>query len=112
MERTMCERLMIKRGSVVRDARLRAGKTQKEIACKLQVSARHIMYIENGRQKPGNDLLIRLIRELSIPADLLFYPDEIHCHVKFAQAVNLLRKCGNKELDAVISMLGPLLAET
>ncbi len=57
-------------------------------------------------------MLIRLIRELSIPADLLFYPDEIHCHVKFAQAVNLLRKCGNKELDAVISMLGPLLAET
>ena len=108
----MCERLMIERGGIVRDARLRAGKTQKEVALKLCVSTRHLMYIENGRQKPGNDLLIRLIRELSIPADLLFYPDEIHNHFKFAQAVDLLRKCGDKELDAVISMLGLLFAET
>ncbi len=112
MERFMDELFMIKRGSVVRNARLRAGKTQKEVARKLHVSTRHIMYIENGRQKPGSDLLIRLIRELSIPADLLFYPDEIHSHIKFAQAVDLLRKCGDKELDAVVSMLGPLLAQT
>jgi transcriptional regulator with XRE-family HTH domain len=102
---------MVKLGAIMKSARQRAGKSRKEVAEKLGVSARHIMYIENGKQKPSGDLVFNIVRELYIPADLLFYPDEIHSP-SFTQAVEMLRRCGDKELNAVISLLYSLLQES
>jgi DNA-binding XRE family transcriptional regulator len=96
---------------VVKTARRELGKTQSELALRLEVSKRHIMSIENNRQKPSYDLLFRLIRELSIPADLIFYPEEAHSQSEFDKAVRMLRTCDDKELDAVISLLHSLLKD-
>jgi len=96
-------------GAEVKSARLQAGKTRKELAAKLQVSARHLMEIENGRQKPSFDLLYRMVRELSIPVDRIFYPEEAHNRPTFEQASMMLRMCGDKELGIIVSLLQSLL---
>ena len=62
-------------GVIVKNARIRAKLTQEELSVMMGVSSRHIMYIENSRQKPSYNLLFRLIRALSIPADWIFYPE-------------------------------------
>jgi transcriptional regulator with XRE-family HTH domain len=105
------ESMMAKLGAVMKNARLRAGKSRKELAEAMGVSVRHIMYIENGKQRPSGDLVFHIVRELYIPADLLFYPDEIRSQ-SFAQAVEMLRRCGDKEINAVISLLYSLLQDT
>jgi transcriptional regulator with XRE-family HTH domain len=102
--------MMVKLGAIMKSARQRAGKSRKEVAEKLGVSVRHVMYIENGRQKPSGELVFQIVRELYIPADLLFYPDEIQSQ-NFSQAVEMLRRCGDKEINAVISLLYSLLQD-
>lgn len=98
-------------GAVIKAARQQAGITRKELAAKLRVSARHLMNIENSQQKPSYDLLYRLIRELYVPADIIFYPEAAHDHKKYARAGALLRICGDKELDVINLMLSALLKE-
>ena len=61
-------------GAVIKNARLQAGLTRKELADNLGISPRHLKNIENNHKKPSLKLLHHLIRELSIPADLIFHP--------------------------------------
>jgi transcriptional regulator with XRE-family HTH domain len=98
-------------GTVIKEARVTAGLTHMDLAAKLKISQRHLMYIENSRQKPGYKLLFRMIRELAIPADLIFYPELTRDRRELEQAIAMLHKCDVKELDVVIATLYALLKE-
>jgi transcriptional regulator with XRE-family HTH domain len=100
-----------KLGAVIKETRLQHDMTQEALAAKLDVSARHIMSIENGHQKPGYALLFRLICELSIPADRIFYPDAVHCCPDVEQIIAMLRRCGDKELAVITATLRALLKD-
>ena len=62
-------------GTIIKDARLQAGITRKELAEKLEITPRHLKYIENNHRKPSLKLLFKIVRELSIPGDRIFYPE-------------------------------------
>ena len=62
-------------GKVVKNARLEKGLSQEQLAELLDCSTRHIMGIENEVKKPGYWRLFRLIRELNIDANTIFYPE-------------------------------------
>ena len=102
---------MDKLGIVIKAARLHAGLTRKELAAKLYISQRHLMSIENCGQKPSYDLLFYLIRTLSVPADLIFYPEYIGSNEKYEQAVILLKKCNDRNLGVIIATLRSLLTD-
>ena len=64
-------------GTIIQEARGARGITQTALADKIDVSLRTIIAIEKGKRNPTFDVLNKIIRELSIPADLIFRPDDI-----------------------------------
>ena len=56
-----------KSGRLLRQWRLRRGKSQMALALQAEVSARHLSFIETGRAQPGRDAILRLTEELEIP---------------------------------------------
>ncbi|MDT7537856.1 MAG: hypothetical protein QOI82_1441 [Actinomycetota bacterium] len=54
-------------GVLLRAWRERRHLTQLELALEAGVSARHVSFVENGRSKPGRELLMRLAEPLDIP---------------------------------------------
>ena len=49
-------------GSLIRDARLRTGLTQRALATRASTSQSTIAAYENGRKTPNLDTLLRLLR--------------------------------------------------
>ena len=62
-------------GIVVKSARQAKGLTQSQLSDLLAVTPRYLKAIENSGRKPSYDLLVRIIKELEIPADAIFYPE-------------------------------------
>ena len=62
-------------GSVVKSARQTKGITQAQLAKMLQITPRYLKAIENSGRKPSYNLLVRIVRELDIPIDIVFYPE-------------------------------------
>jgi transcriptional regulator with XRE-family HTH domain len=62
-------------GGVVKSSRLAKNMTQLQLAERLAITPRYLKVIENSGRKPSYDLLVRIIRELDIPADTVFYPE-------------------------------------
>ena len=53
-------------GSVVKETRLQQGLTQIQLAEKVGVEARTIMYIENGKTNPNWDNVFQLVRAMDV----------------------------------------------
>jgi len=49
--------------------------TQAQLAVRLGITVRYLKAIENSGRKPSYDLLVRIVRELDIPTDMIFYPE-------------------------------------
>lgn len=90
-----------KLGSILKDARLAKGLTREQLAEIMNITPRYLMSIENENKKPSYYLLFRLIRELGISADTVFYPENQHVDSKIEQLVRLLYKCNDRELKII-----------
>lgn len=65
-------RLKVRVNNTVREHRLRAGKTQQDLAAACGVSRQSIISIERGRYVPSLPLGLRLARIFSCSTDELF----------------------------------------
>lgn len=61
-------------GCIIKAARESAGITIEALANKVDITERYLYRIENEGKKPSFDVLHKLVRELNISADLIFYP--------------------------------------
>ena len=59
-------------GARIKRHRLAAGLTQRELADKVGVGVPHISKVEADREKPSDDLIIRLAGVFGVDADELF----------------------------------------
>ncbi|MDO4354918.1 MAG: helix-turn-helix domain-containing protein [Clostridia bacterium] len=59
-------------GKHIKEARLRAGFTQEEIAYRINISAAYFGKIERGVIKPNIARLVEISQELGIPFECLF----------------------------------------
>jgi transcriptional regulator with XRE-family HTH domain len=73
-------------GDIVKAARQAKGLTQSQLADTLEITTRYLKAIENSGSKPSYGLLVRIVRELEIPSDAIFYPE--HENDKSAVKVN------------------------
>lgn len=95
-------------GDVIKSARQSSDFTMESLAAKIGVTERHLYRIENEGQKPSYDVLYKLIRELSIDPDKIFYPEK---QTKELEIENLIRTLYNyderflKVIKAVIKAL-------
>ncbi|RJR13031.1 XRE family transcriptional regulator [Candidatus Parcubacteria bacterium] len=96
-------------GSVLKAARKEKGLTREQLAEIINISPRYLMSIENENKKPSLDVLFRLVRELGISADTIFYPENQHVDTKVEQLVRLLYLCDDRELKIVTATIKALL---
>ena len=54
-------------GALLREWRLRRGRSQLELALDAGVSTRHLSYVETGRASPSAAMVMRLADELDVP---------------------------------------------
>ena len=98
-----------KLGNAVRSARQERQLTQRELAERLSISPHYLMTIENKEQIPGSDLLFRIIRELNLSADAIFYPEQGRDCELISKLRVLLDKFGENDIERVIAILQILL---
>ena len=92
-------------GVAIKEARLQADMTQKELAEKLHITPRHLIAIEAGRQKPGYYLLFYLVRTLGIPTDEIFYPEKPHDRKELDNVIAMLHYCDEQELTVKLTLI-------
>ena len=88
-------------GNVVKEAREKAKMTKEVLAEKVGVSVRYIYRIENEGKKPSFEVLYKLIRELSIPPELIFYPEKPSKDSEIENLLRMLSVCDERSLEVV-----------
>ena len=105
----MPDNLLEKTGAAIKAARQQTGMTQKELAKTLHITPQHLGAIENGRQKPGYDLLCAIVYKLALPMDDIFYPDKPHNRKELEEVVTMLHYCDDHELSVVSAALHAIM---
>lgn len=89
-------------GEVIKKARERANDT---LAAQVGVTERYMYRIENEGQKPSYDVLYKLIRALSIPADTIFYPEQDEVESEMGKFLRILCRYDKRFQIAAKSIL-------
>lgn len=92
-------------GDIVKSARHKAGFTVEELATKIGITERYLYRIENEGKKPRYDVLYKLIRELSISPDRIFYPEKNIKDSEVETLVRMLYNCDERSLLIIKSTL-------
>lgn len=92
-------------GEVIKKARERANITVDTLAAQVGVTERYMYRIENEGQKPSYDVLYKLIRTLSIPADTIFYPEQDEVESEMGEFLRILCRYDNRFQIAAKSIL-------
>lgn len=96
-------------GEVLKAARKNNNLTREQLAEKINISPRYLMSIENENKKPSYNVLFRLIRELGISADTIFFPEGKCSNTEVDQITRLLSLCDERDLKVMAATLKALL---
>ncbi|NLA88055.1 MAG: helix-turn-helix transcriptional regulator [Clostridiales bacterium] len=105
MERNQIDKL----GPIIKAARKSRGHTREQLAERIHITPRYLMSIENESQKPSYDVLFRLIRELGISSDSIFYPESQSNDSKVENLIRLIYQCEERDIEAVSAAVKALL---
>ena len=79
----------------------KSGITIENLAYKVGITERYLYRIENEEKKPSFDVLYKLIRELSISPDLIFYPEKPSKDSEVENLLRMLSDCDERSLEVV-----------
>lgn len=96
-------------GSILKAAREKAGITIEALAEKARITERYLYRIENEGKKPSFDVLYKLIRELSISADSIFYPEKPSKDSEIENLLRMLSACDERSLEVVKATVKALI---
>ena len=96
-------------GSILKAARKAKGLTREQLAETTNITPRYLMSIENENKKPSYDLLFRLVRELGISSDTIFFPELESKSSELEQLNNLLCLCDEYQINVVKATVKALL---
>ncbi|MDL2233554.1 helix-turn-helix domain-containing protein [Ruminococcaceae bacterium OttesenSCG-928-L11] len=88
-------------GTTMKNARNALNMTQDQLAERLKVTKRYIMHLESSRKKPSYDLLFKIIRELNIQPDLIFYPEKPSKDSRIEDLIRMLYNCDERSIQIV-----------
>ncbi len=88
-------------GDAIKAARLRAEITIEALAERVDVTARYLYRIESEGQKPSYDVLCKLIRELSIDPNLIFFPEKPARDAEMEGLVRNLYRCDTRSMAII-----------
>lgn len=88
-------------GGILKSARQRADITMETLADKIGITERYLYRIENEGKKPSYDVLYKLIRELAISSDLIFYPEKPYKDSEIENIVRMLYNCDDRSMKII-----------
>ncbi|MCD8013893.1 MAG: helix-turn-helix domain-containing protein [Lachnospiraceae bacterium] len=88
-------------GIVIKSAREKAGITVEALGEKIGITERYLYRIENEGKKPRYDVLYKLIRELSIDSNEIFYPEKQSEDSEIGNLLRMLAVCDNRALQVI-----------
>lgn len=99
-------------GDIIKIAREQSNFTVEQLAEKVGISERYLYKIENEGKKPSYDVLYKLIRTLSISADIIFYPEKMIEDTDIEYIINILSTCNHNSVNLVKLIIQALIATT
>ncbi len=96
-------------GSILKAAREKAGITIEALAEGAGITERYLYRIENEGKKPSFDVLYKLIHELSISADSIFYPEKPSKDSEVENLLRMLSACDERSLEVVKATIKALI---
>lgn len=96
-------------GDVLKTARQNKSITIEALAEKIGVTERYLYRLENEGKKPAYDVLFKLIRELSINPDFIFYPEKEQKCDEIDGLIRMLYQCDQRSLSIVTATLAAAL---
>ncbi len=97
-------------GNVIKSARLERGLTREQLAEMVDTGPRHLMGIENKSKTPSFNLLFKIMRELRIPGDKIFFPEMDVRHSDAEHLVRMIYRCEVKVIRAVTALVESFLS--
>ena len=94
---------------VIKTAREKANITIEALAEKAGITERYLYRIENEGKKPSYDVLCKLIRELSISPDSIFYPEKPSKDSEVENLLRMLSACDDRSLEVVKATVKALI---
>lgn len=88
-------------GEIIKDARTKADMTVEELANRVGISERFIYRIENEGKKPSYEILYKLIRELAIAPDQIFFPEKQVEDSEKETIVRMLHNCDERSMKII-----------
>jgi transcriptional regulator with XRE-family HTH domain len=88
-------------GDVVKSARLNTEITIEALATKIGITERYLYRIENENKKPSFDVLQKLIHELAISADSIFYPEKPSKDSEVENLIRMLYGCDDRSMRII-----------
>jgi len=98
-----------KLGNIVKEARVRAGIKQAELADRLHISRRYLIDIEHDRHKPSYRLFCLLISELDLQTEAIFRSNMMIIEKEIKELTNLLHYLNEVEIASFSAALHTLV---
>ena len=99
-------------GDIIKSARQRSDLTMEELAYRVGITERYLYRIENEGKKPSFDILYKIIRQLSISPDLIFYPERPTTDSEVENLIRMLYNCDERALNVIKAIAKALIENT
>lgn len=88
-------------GSIIKNARQRSEITMEALAEKVGITERYLYRIENEGKYPSYEVLYKIIRELAINPDLIFYPEKPSKDSEVEDLIRVLYNCDDRSMKII-----------
>lgn len=96
-------------GDVIRQARTEKDLTREQLAERVGISPRYLASIENNARIPKYGVLYKLIRNLGISADRIFYSDQPLADEEPNQLARLISQCSERDQKLILALVNQML---
>lgn len=96
-------------GSIIKAARQRSEVTMEALAEKVGITERYLYRIENEGKYPSYEVLYKIVRELAINPDLIFYPEKPSKDSEIENLIRVLSACDERSLEVVKATVKALI---
>lgn len=88
-------------GEIIKVAREKSDLTVEELTTRIGISERYLYRIENEGKVPKFEVLKKLVRELAIDANAIFYPEKPSKDSEVENLLRMLSACDERSLEVV-----------
>ena len=86
---------------IIKAARDKSDLTVEELTARVGITERYLYRIENEGKAPKLDVLKKLVRELAIDGNLIFYPEKPSKDSEIDDLVRMLYNCDDLSLKII-----------